>query len=65
MHNDVNIFFPDSDIEVVTIDSVDGNFAKGKVLILDEADAMIDDHKVIVDADMKHINEIGGVVGLA
>ena len=65
MHHDSNIFFPDEDISVVTIDSIDASFAKGRVLILDEADAMIDDYKLVLSASMKCNSEIGGIVGLA
>ena len=49
MYQDSKLFFPDEDIQVAIIDSVDVAFARNKVLILDEADAMIDLHKINVE----------------
>lgn len=64
MHHDSNLFFPDSNITVVTVDNVDCAFAKDKVLILDEADAMIDNFKLVLSEQMKASAEIGGMVGI-
>jgi hypothetical protein len=39
--------------------------AKDKILILDEADAMIDEFKVVFPAEIKTLGEMGGMVALA
>jgi superfamily II DNA or RNA helicase len=65
MYSDAKLFFPDEDIQVATIESVDAAFARNKVLILDEADAMIDQHKIEIDVSMKQFEDIGGLVGVS
>jgi superfamily II DNA/RNA helicase len=65
MYNDAREFFPDQKIEVVTITGVDMKFAKGKILIMDEADAMIDEHKIHFPEEMKSSFDISGTVAAA
>ena len=50
MDHDAKLFFPDRDILVVQISTVDVAFAKGKTLILDEADDMIDNFKLVLNS---------------
>ena len=64
MSFDCRLYFPDQDIAVVLLTGVDFDFAKDKILILDEADAMIDDCKVLIKEDMKRSNEVGGMVAV-
>lgn len=47
------------------VDQLDASFAKGKVLLVDEADAIIDQHKIILRSEMTSNGEIGGMVAMA
>jgi hypothetical protein len=48
MYHDVQLYFPDEEVKISIISNVDTAYARNKVLILDEADAMIDEYKIIM-----------------
>lgn len=65
MYNDTRLFFTEEDVEVIQIDQLDASYAEGKILILDEADAMIDSFKLIIKEELKSTSELGGLVAAA
>jgi superfamily II DNA/RNA helicase len=65
MYDDVKLFFPDDNIDVVMISGVDLNYARERILILDEADAMIDECKIKFSSESRTSSEVCGMIAVA
>lgn len=65
MYQDVKLFFPDEEVDVIQVSEIDSAYCKGRILILDEADAMIDNHKIIIQDEHKSTADVGGLVAAA